>query len=94
MYTATSKQILEPVAEAISTLIIFNVEAESKNAPMPDLTDVAKSVANQAKQLTDAGKSMITDPGDEQLKKEITAACAKGSLVNLSTDDYEVHIYA
>jgi hypothetical protein len=77
MYTATSKQILEPVAEAISALILINAEAESKNAPMPDLTEVAKTVEGQALNLVGVGKSMIS-PTDEQLGKEMIVACEKG----------------
>lgn len=79
MYTATSKQILEPVAEAISSLIMINAEAESKNAAMPDLTEVATTVEAQAENLVQVGKSMIQQ-GDDILKQEMPVACDKGTL--------------
>lgn len=77
MYTTTSKQILEPVAEAISALILINAEAESKSAPMPDLTEVSQTVESQALNLVGVGKSMM-NPAEERLNKEMAAACDKG----------------
>jgi vinculin len=82
MYTATAKQILSPVADAISQLIIINAEAESCNAAMPDLTDVAATVQQQAINMVQVGKSMMGN-GDEQLQMTMPGACDQGTYKHL-----------
>lgn len=76
MYTATSKQILAPVADAISQLIVINMDAEANNSAMPDLTEVAGVVRAQAVNLVGVGESMIAS-GDLELKSEMPHACAQ-----------------
>ena len=44
MESATS--ILGPIADAVSTLILLNIEAELHQAPIPDLRDVAQRVSS------------------------------------------------
>jgi hypothetical protein len=77
MHTVTSKQILSPVADAISQLIVLNAEAEMSNAPIPDLTGVAEAVADQVDKLVEVGLSMI-EYGDKELKDEMPSACTEG----------------
>ena len=79
MYTATSKQILAPVADAISQLIVINMEAEVNNSAIPDLTEVAGIVRSQAINLVSVGESMILS-GDLELKSEMPHACAQGGV--------------
>eukprot|EP00158_Paraphelidium_tribonemae_P007764 Partr_v1_DN28353_c1_g1_i1_m79701 putative Catenin (Cadherin-associated protein) len=90
MYTTTSKQIMAPVAEAISELMMINLEAESGNTLMPDLTDIASVVDAQARNLVNVGLSML-ETGDAQLKVDMPPACdeilkASTGLVSSTVD--------
>lgn len=73
MYTATTKTILSPIADAISALILINADAEQYNAAMPDLTEVGTVVETQAQNLIQVGQSML-EYGDDQLKAELPLA--------------------
>jgi len=77
MHTASSRQILSPVADAISQLIIVSSDAETYNTPMQDLTEVATVVNSQAENLVQIGQSMLASSNDEQLKHEMPQACSQ-----------------
>ncbi|KAI3633133.1 hypothetical protein MIR68_009208 [Amoeboaphelidium protococcarum] len=75
MYTATTKQILQPVAEAIAALIVLNAEADAIGAGLPDLSDVAQVVDEQARNLVKVGMDMLNQNADDLMKKEMPPAC-------------------
>ena len=73
MFTNTTKQIMAPVAEAISHLMLLNMEAEANNTLVPDLTEYGSVVHEQAKNLVEIGKQMMLN-GDEILKQTLPEA--------------------
>jgi hypothetical protein len=79
MYTQTSKEILEPVAEAISSLLILNYEADAQNLSLPDLTDSAAVVETQAQNLVNIGRSLL-DSGDDELRTNMPPTCETGKF--------------
>ena len=80
MYTQTTKQILAPVADAVSQLLVVKADAEINNTPMQDLTEVATVVDAQAQNLVGIGKSMAESSDDAQLKQEMPSACDESML--------------
>lgn len=78
MYTQTTKDILEPVADAIASLLIMNFEADEKNLALPDLTEMAVVIDGQAKNLVDIGKSLL-ESGDDQLRRDMSPTCDTGT---------------
>jgi hypothetical protein len=85
MYTATAKTILAPIADAISQMMVINLDSETMSTPMPDLTAVAQLVSTQAANLTQIGRSMM-EGGDEELQRDMPLACDDGAnfLINQS----------
>ena len=81
MYTATAKQILAPIAEAISQMMVLNLDAETMDCAMPDLTQVSGLVKSQAENLAGVGRSMVAD-GDDELKRTMPGACDEGAHPN------------
>ncbi len=77
MYTATAKQILAPIADAISQMMVLNLDAETLDCAMPDLTGVSELVKSQAANLAGVGRSMVAD-GDEELQRNMPPACDDG----------------
>lgn len=78
MHTLTAKQILTPVADAVSQLIVVSSDAETYNRPLQDLTDVAAVVQSHAKNLVEVGTSMANSSQDTQLKVDMKTACSQG----------------
>ncbi|KAJ3410244.1 kinesin-like protein Klp8 [Chytridiales sp. JEL 0842] len=74
MYTATSKQILSPLAEAISSLIVLISDAEIHKTPIPDLTLLARAVDSQIKNLVQVAARSVNG-GDERLRLEMPHGC-------------------
>ena len=76
MYTATSKQIMGPVADAISELIMLNFDADANDTIMPDLSEFAGVVDSQAVNLVNVVNSTVST-GDAQLQFDMPPACRK-----------------
>ncbi|KAJ3187897.1 hypothetical protein HDU85_006290 [Gaertneriomyces sp. JEL0708] len=76
MHTKTSKAVLSPLADAVSTLIVIVSEAETEGSPMPDLSALGANVEAQIANLVKVGQSIQSMPSsDEQLKREMPVAC-------------------
>lgn len=77
MFTQTAKTILQPVAESIASLILLNLETEEHNLSLPDLSDAAAVVKNQADNLIKVGYSLANDSErmDESSKILMNQAC-------------------
>lgn len=58
MFTKTAKEVLEPIAEAVSQLILLNSEAELHQTPIPDLREAGVAVRTQVCELVDVGKRL------------------------------------
>ena len=81
MHSVTSRQILEPIAEAVSQLILINAEAEIRNAALPDLSEAAKAVDLQVQQLVNVGKALAEDAkADKQLADDMDQASGTGMI--------------
>jgi hypothetical protein len=81
MHTRTSKQVLAPLADAVSALIVIISESEVSQTPTPDLTQLAKAVDTQIQNLVVVAKKIAAQPSsDENLQKEMPIACQEGLL--------------
>jgi hypothetical protein len=81
MHTKTSKQVLSPLADAVSALIVIISEAEETQSPTPDLSQLAKAVDSQIQNLIIVAKKIASQPSaDISLQKEMPNACAVGRL--------------
>eukprot|EP00117_Sycon_ciliatum_P000746 scpid35434/ scgid3194/ Vinculin; Metavinculin len=69
-HTKTIQEILEPVAEKISTMVILDEEA-SQGGTMPDLTPQVDVVAAAVTTLVTVGEQTADDSEDPILKKEL-----------------------
>jgi hypothetical protein len=79
MYTKTSKQVLSPLADAVSALIVIISESEISNTATPDLTQLAKAVDTQIQNLVVVAKKIAAQPSsDAKLQKEMPEACQEG----------------
>ncbi|KAJ3088662.1 hypothetical protein HK102_008242 [Quaeritorhiza haematococci] len=78
MHTTTSKQILEPLAEAVTQLILIISDAEINRTPIPDLSELARVVDDQVVNLVGVGTRIQNQSSaDEQLKADMPKACAE-----------------
>lgn len=76
MYTATSKTVLDPLADAVSNLIVIVSDAESRNAAIPDLTGLATGVKTQVDNLVQVGRRIQDQQSsDSTLKQDMGYAC-------------------
>ncbi|KAJ3075077.1 hypothetical protein HDU98_009256 [Podochytrium sp. JEL0797] len=77
MYTKTSKSVIAPLAEAVSSLVLIISEAEINHSPMPDLSVLAKVVDDQISHLTGVGLRIAQQAvmSDTQLKEEMPESC-------------------
>jgi NAD(P)-dependent dehydrogenase (short-subunit alcohol dehydrogenase family) len=89
MLTLTTQQVLEPIADTISRLILLYSNAEIANSPLPDLTNVAISVDEQVESLINVGKeAMIHKSADEILKDQMPKACNESNVHQYLLDTY------
>ncbi|KND00678.1 uncharacterized protein SPPG_03801 [Spizellomyces punctatus DAOM BR117] len=76
MHTTTSKTVLSPLAEAVSSLIVIVSDAETEGTPMPDLSALASGVESQIANLVSVGKKIQDQPSaDEIMKRDMPLAC-------------------
>jgi vinculin len=81
MFTVTTKQILSPLADAVSQLIVNVSECEINNTAMPDLTPLAKNVSENIDNLVAiALRIQNQSNADEIVKEEMPKACHEGNL--------------
>lgn len=79
MHTNTSKAVLTPLADAVSTLIIIVSNAETEGTPLPNLSHLAEGVEVQIGNLVNVGKKIEAQPSaDKQLKADMPKACSDG----------------
>jgi len=73
MFTATTKQIISPIADVVSQLIVRNAEAEQNNSAMEDISEYASVVVAQIQNFSNVVLDIINTQGgsDEILKKEM-----------------------
>jgi len=72
MFTATTKQIISPIADVVSQLIVRNAEAEQNNSAMEDISEYASLVVAQIQNFSNVVMDIIGSQGsDEILKKEM-----------------------
>jgi len=72
MFTATTKQIISPIADVVSQLIVRNAEAEQNNSAMEDISEYASVVVAQIQNFSNVVMDIIGSQGsDEILKKEM-----------------------
>lgn len=72
-HTKTIENILEPVAQQVSRLVILHEEAEDGNA-MPDLERPVQAVSRAVANLVKVGKETISSSDDAILKQDMPAA--------------------
>eukprot|EP00045_Choanoeca_perplexa_P011866 m.127199 g.127199 ORF g.127199 m.127199 type:complete len:854 (+) comp15798_c0_seq1:147-2708(+) len=96
VHTISIEQVLSPIADKVSELIILDEQARQEGAPMPDLTPSAEHMALSIKNLCNVGRASMEN-GDDQLKTRMPSACeqieAAGKLfmdatVQLKLDEY------
>ncbi|TPX64187.1 hypothetical protein SpCBS45565_g06033 [Spizellomyces sp. 'palustris'] len=76
MHTTTSKTVLSPLAEAVSSLIVIVSDAETEGTPMPDLSALASGVESQIANLVSVGKKIQDQPSaDEIMRRDMPLAC-------------------
>ena len=79
MHTNTSKQILAPLADAVSALIVIISDSEITGSPTPDLTQLSKAVSSQIQNLVVVASKIAVQPSaDDVLKKSMPIACNLG----------------
>ncbi|KAI8818931.1 Vinculin/alpha-catenin [Fimicolochytrium jonesii] len=77
MHTNTSKAVLAPLADAVSSLIVIVSDAETEGTPMPNLSPLAAGVEAQIANLVGVGRKIEAQPSaDAQLKADMPRACA------------------
>jgi len=73
MFTATTKQIISPIADVVSQLIVRNAEAEQNNSAMEDISEYASVVVAQIQNFSKVVMDIVGSEGsDEILKKEMS----------------------
>ncbi|KAL6601132.1 Vinculin/alpha-catenin [Neocallimastix californiae] len=73
MFTATTKEIISPIADVISQLIIRNAEAEQNNSAMEDISEYSTLVVEQIQNFINVVLSIIqSQEADEILKSEMS----------------------
>ncbi|KAI8896423.1 Vinculin family-domain-containing protein [Globomyces pollinis-pini] len=76
MHTKTSKQVLSPLADAVSALIVIISDSEISGAATPDLTQLSKAVQAQIQNLIIVAKKIANQPSvDESIKVAMPIAC-------------------
>lgn len=75
-HTKTIQQILEPVAEQVSTLVLIHEQGKDGNQ-MPDLIRPILTVKAAVSNLVNVGKAQIQDTRDEILKLDTPPALQK-----------------
>ncbi|KAJ3158520.1 hypothetical protein HDU86_002745 [Geranomyces michiganensis] len=77
MHTTTSKAVLTPLADAVSTLIVIVSDAETDSTAMPNLSPLARGVEGQIANLVNVGKKIEAQPSaDAVLQRDMPKACA------------------
>eukprot|EP00730_Choanoeca_flexa_P014388 TRINITY_DN6275_c0_g1_i1.p1 TRINITY_DN6275_c0_g1~~TRINITY_DN6275_c0_g1_i1.p1 ORF type:complete len:868 (+),score=296.92 TRINITY_DN6275_c0_g1_i1:229-2832(+) len=74
VHTISIEQVLSPIADKVSELIIFDEQARQQGTPMPDLTPSAEHMALSIKNLCAVGLQSMAN-GDDQLKSRMPSAC-------------------
>ena len=69
--------ILEPVADAVSELIVFAATCEENGTPMPDLTSLSEMVLGATQGLVQVALEMTQSTRDEELKGVLPEAAQK-----------------
>ncbi|KAI8928410.1 Vinculin family-domain-containing protein [Entophlyctis helioformis] len=78
MFTKTSKQVLSPLAEAVSALIVIISDAEVNGTPTPDLSQLSKAVDAQVANLLGVADKIVAQPSaDAALKADMPGVCAE-----------------
>jgi hypothetical protein len=88
MHTTTSKQVLAPLAEAVSALIVIISEAEINNTPTPELSEIGKVVNTQINNLITVALRIMDNPNsDQELRDKMPNPCnlVKNASVTLSS---------
>jgi vinculin len=75
-HTKTIENILEPVAQQVSRLVILHEEAEDGNA-MPDLSRPVQAVSLAVTNLVKVGRETINSSDDEILKQDMPSALVR-----------------
>ena len=76
MITKTSEDILTPLAETVSQLIIYVEESNRTGSPLPDLTGVSSGVAGSVVNLVKAGRDIAAkEPAGSPRGQRMLAAC-------------------
>eukprot|EP00051_Salpingoeca_urceolata_P027629 m.482435 g.482435 ORF g.482435 m.482435 type:complete len:818 (+) comp22546_c0_seq1:212-2665(+) len=94
--TRSIEQVLSPIAEQVSQLIVLDQRAQQNKTPIPDLTAAAEAIGMATRSLVLAGRESM--PGsDAELQSQMPPACeqvqAAGKLfmdatVQLKADPY------
>lgn len=76
MHTKTSKAILTPLADAVSTLIVIIAEAEISGHGTPDLSELSKVVVTQIMTLLQIARKIgNSTTADKQLRESMPMPC-------------------
>ncbi|KNC54337.1 uncharacterized protein AMSG_10327 [Thecamonas trahens ATCC 50062] len=68
--------ILEPVADAVSQLIVFSADCEEQGIPMPDLTELSGMVLGATTPLVQVAMEMAQSSRDAKLKDALPQAAS------------------
>ena len=79
MNTLTKKNILSPIVEVISELIVLNEEVTENNVDFPDITNFASAVSKQVEHVIKIGYTYMENfKNDELLQKNLPIGCNEG----------------
>eukprot|EP00048_Salpingoeca_helianthica_P020212 m.5458 g.5458 ORF g.5458 m.5458 type:complete len:866 (-) comp4536_c0_seq1:83-2680(-) len=74
LHTKSIEQVLLPISEQVSQLIILDEQTRVSGSPMPDLTAAAEAIGMATRNLVAVGREAMA-AGDEQLRAQMPAAC-------------------
>ena len=78
-FSKSSKQVLAPLAEAASALIVLTSDAELNGTPCPDLTQISQAIASQITNLLDIASKIGGQPNaDYDLKNSMKVGSTQG----------------
>ncbi|KAK5670752.1 hypothetical protein QVD99_002523 [Batrachochytrium dendrobatidis] len=83
MFTKTSKQVLSPLAESVSALIVIISDSELNGTPIPDLSQLSLALESQLANLLNVATKIVEQQmADVQIKKDMPGACEEVSTTS------------
>ncbi|KAL7753369.1 hypothetical protein RI367_001144 [Sorochytrium milnesiophthora] len=90
MLTNTTRQLIDPISDAVTQLVLIASQAQCNHTPIPDLRDVAPPVATQINELANIGLTLMNADAAKiesggivdihDLEEAMKAACAAATV--------------